>query len=121
MSAGEAHSSVAYLRSLPAIRERCERVYGLGVEGKLEHFEVHEDRVPAVAEFVEQVMHDAFPNGLKDVKFHSRWRHFEPDGHDRAAEVRARGGRAAVGGAERRPLRCARNGGAWTTWRWRAA
>ena len=36
--------TAAYLRTLPAIRERCSRVHALAAEGKLNHFDYHPDK-----------------------------------------------------------------------------
>ena len=36
--------TAAYLRTLPAIRERCARVHALATEGKLEYFEYHPEK-----------------------------------------------------------------------------
>jgi Protein of unknown function (DUF1688) len=34
----------AYLRTLPAIRERCSRVYELAKDGKLQYFDYHPEK-----------------------------------------------------------------------------
>ena len=36
--------TAAYLRTLPAIRERCGQVFELAEEGKLEYFEYHPEK-----------------------------------------------------------------------------
>lgn len=43
--------TAAYLRTLPAIRERCTRVHELAKQGKLEYFEYHPENEDAVAGF----------------------------------------------------------------------
>jgi len=40
-----------YLRTLPAVRERCARVFELAQEGKLEYFKYHPDQETPVADF----------------------------------------------------------------------
>lgn len=40
-----------YLRTLPAIRERCSRVHALAKEGKLQYFEYHPEKEDSVADF----------------------------------------------------------------------
>jgi hypothetical protein len=35
---------IEYLRTLPSIRERCGRVYGLAKQGKLQYFDYHPER-----------------------------------------------------------------------------
>lgn len=48
--------TAAYLRTLPAIRERCSRVHTLATEGKLEYFDYHPEREDAVASFCIDIM-----------------------------------------------------------------
>lgn len=87
--ASEVHTDpVAHLRSLKAIRERCGQVLTAARAGKTAHFAVDEGKLDEVAAFVLQVMNDAYPDGIEGVKFHSRWRHFEPSGIDRVGQVR---------------------------------
>lgn len=45
-----------YLRTLPAIRERCGRVYDLAKEGKLEFFDYHADKEADVVAFCIDIM-----------------------------------------------------------------
>lgn len=78
---------VAYLRSLGAVRERCGAVLAAARSGKTKHFSVREDKLDEVARFVHGVMTEAYADGIEGVKFHSRWRHFEPDGVDRVGQV----------------------------------
>ena len=37
-------TTAAYLRTLPAIRERCNRVHALAQDGKLEYFDYHPEK-----------------------------------------------------------------------------
>jgi len=46
----------AYLRTLPAIRERCGRVYELAKEGKLQYFDYHPEKEADVAAFCVEIM-----------------------------------------------------------------
>lgn len=41
----------AYLRTLPAIRERCSRVFKLAEQNKLEYFDYHPEKEKDVVEF----------------------------------------------------------------------
>src|SRR5262245_54230415 len=77
--------SVAYLRTPKAIRERCNAVLALGVEGKLEHFSVDMGAVERVAAYVTDVTRSEYPD-LK-VPIHGRFRHFEVGGVDRIAQI----------------------------------
>jgi hypothetical protein len=49
-------SRAAYLRTLPAIRERCGRVHELATEGKLQYFNYHPEKEADVAEFCVKIM-----------------------------------------------------------------
>lgn len=44
-------ATVAYLRTLPSIRERCSRVHALAQEGKLEYFDYHPKKEEDVVKF----------------------------------------------------------------------
>jgi hypothetical protein len=46
----------AYLRTLPAIRERCQRVFELAKEGKLEFFDYHPEKEEDVVAFCVEIM-----------------------------------------------------------------
>jgi hypothetical protein len=43
-------SKVQALRELPSVRERCEKVYKLAQEGKVDHFKLDEGRYDAIIE-----------------------------------------------------------------------
>lgn len=47
---------VTYLRSLPAIRERCNRVFELAQEGKLEYFEWVSDKEQDVVTYCKNII-----------------------------------------------------------------
>lgn len=64
---------VAYLRSLPSVREGCHRVLALGEADELPSFAVDADKLPALADYVVQIIRDSFPAGEGTVPFHSRW------------------------------------------------
>ena len=55
-SIDNSQSKAAYLRSLPAIRERCEQVHELAREGKLQYFDYHQEKEADVAEFCIELM-----------------------------------------------------------------
>lgn len=48
--------TAAYLRTLPAIRERCGRVHALAKEGKLQYFTYHPEKEADVAAFCVDIM-----------------------------------------------------------------
>lgn len=47
---------VKYLLSLEAVRDRAKIVGEAAKVGKLSHFDVHEDKLPAVADYVTNVI-----------------------------------------------------------------
>ncbi|MGQ0663603.1 MAG: URC4/urg3 family protein [Pseudomonadota bacterium] len=74
-------AAIRYLRSAPAIRERCGRVFAAAREQRLRHFRTDLSRLAAAADYVAAVIRENYP-GL-DVPLHSRWRHFAAGGIDR--------------------------------------
>ena len=62
--------TAAYLRTLPAIRERCSRVHALAVEGKLNYFDYHPEKEADAVAFCIEIMkarparpsHPSLPN-----------------------------------------------------------
>jgi hypothetical protein len=48
--------TAAYLRTLPAIRERCGQVFELAKQGKLEYFEYHPKKEADVATFCTEII-----------------------------------------------------------------
>lgn len=77
--------AIAYLRSLAAIRERCDRIFVLGCEDKLRYFRVDLTQLDKCADYVIGVMRDDYPD--LDIPFHSRWRHFEVGNVPRLLEL----------------------------------
>lgn len=69
------------LMTAGAVRERAQMVMAAGLERKLAHFRVHDERLPAAADYVADTIRRNYP-GLA-VPFHARWRHFVVDGVDR--------------------------------------
>lgn len=85
--AGDRAAGLSLLNAA-AVRERAHAVLAAGLEGRLDHFTVHRDRLPAAADFVAEVIRANYPTLA--VPFHARWRHFVVAGRD------AWGGRAAA-------------------------
>lgn len=61
-------STVTYLRSLPAIRDRCSRVYELAKQGKLEYFDYHPEKEKEVVEFCTEIIQVSSSRTLLEVK-----------------------------------------------------
>lgn len=74
-------TTVDYLLSPQAVRDRCQILFDLACKDQLDHFRCDLERLPAAADYVINVMQAQYPDG--DIPFHSRWRHFEVDGRSR--------------------------------------
>jgi hypothetical protein len=83
------HKDITYLRSLPAIRERCYQVLDLARQNRLKHFTLHEDRLPLVINHVLELIRQDYATPA-DIPPHSRMRSFEVDNVDRLARLRER-------------------------------
>jgi len=81
----ELASAIAYLRSPLAIRARCENVFEAGVAGRLAHFAVDLEKLPAVADRVIAVTRAAYPELA--IPVHGRTNHFRAGGVDRVAAL----------------------------------
>ena len=62
------------LLSAAAVRSASRRMLELGLAGSLADWTVNRDRLPAVADFVAEVIRERYPT--LQVPFHARWRHF---------------------------------------------
>ncbi|KAK2781570.1 hypothetical protein FQN53_000511 [Emmonsiellopsis sp. PD_33] len=72
------NSQVKYLLSLRAIRERAKVVGDVAKAGNLSHFELHEDKMDDVVNFVASVIkRDYGPDNFHLIPPHGRWQHFE--------------------------------------------
>jgi hypothetical protein len=69
------------LLNAAAVRTRAKRMLALGLDDKLPNFRVDLGRLDDAADLVAAATRKNYPS--LDVPFHSRWRHFTPDGHDR--------------------------------------
>ena len=86
MSAPPAPSGPAHpLLSAAAVRERAERMLRLGLDGRLNHFDVDLDRLGACADEVLATIRADYPT--LEIPFHARWRHFAAGGLDRWATL----------------------------------
>jgi hypothetical protein len=52
--------SVQALRELPSVRERCEKVYKLAQEGKVDHFTLTESKYEAIIEVCAKAINVCF-------------------------------------------------------------
>ncbi|KAG9015906.1 hypothetical protein FRB90_004216 [Tulasnella sp. 427] len=76
-NASSVANQIIYLRSLPAIRERCTRVHNLAQQGKLEYFDYHPEKETEVIDFCSQIIQRDFGTDYDKIPPHSRWRHFD--------------------------------------------
>src|SRR6185312_11560144 len=74
-------STVDYLLSAQAVRDRAQQILQINLDGRGE-FIVHRDRVHSVAKFVVRVIRERFDD-LRDIPYHSRFNHFHVGGVDR--------------------------------------
>ena len=49
-------SKAAYLRTLPAIRERCSRVFEIAKKGGLEYFDYHPEQESTVVDYCANII-----------------------------------------------------------------
>ncbi|KAF8800155.1 DUF1688-domain-containing protein [Phlegmacium glaucopus] len=69
--------TAAYLRTLPAIRERCGRVHDLAVKGKLDYFDYHPEKEADVTNFCIGIMRRDYGENFSNIHPHGRWRHLD--------------------------------------------
>ncbi|KAF9036315.1 hypothetical protein BJ165DRAFT_1507892 [Panaeolus papilionaceus] len=72
-----AAQTAAYLRTLPAIRERCGRVHELAKQGKLQYFEYHPEKEDDVADFCVKLMKRDYGDNFTSINPHGRWSHLD--------------------------------------------
>lgn len=96
MNEVSAPHTAAALLTAGAVRTHCAEVAREAMEGHSALLRWHEERLPAVAAYVVEVIRERYPD-LR-VPIHSRWRHFEAGGVDRWSQLVAAhglGGEAA--------------------------
>ncbi|KAJ7450066.1 hypothetical protein B0H11DRAFT_2078315 [Mycena galericulata] len=81
--------TAAYLRTLPAIRERCTRVFELAKQGKLQYFEYHPENEVKVTAFCVDIIKRDFGTDFAQIPPHGRWRHLDSH-HERIAPLVAK-------------------------------
>jgi hypothetical protein len=81
----EKQSLLTELRSLSTIRNQCRKLYQSGLENKLPHFSIHEERLTAVVDYIHKIIVEDYPT--LQIPYHSRWRHFEAGGIQRQFQL----------------------------------
>ena len=84
----KASEAVAYLQTPSAIRERCQQLFALACDARLQHFAYHPAQLDAAAAYVLDITRATYP--CLDIPWHSRWRHFQAGGVDRVAQLAQR-------------------------------
>ena len=74
-----------YLQTPAAIRERASQVFEAARHDQLQHFRLHEARLPSVVERVLSVTRHAYPDASA-IPYHGRYRHFDVGGIPRLEE-----------------------------------
>ena len=85
---------VAYLQTTTAIRERCRNVLAAARAGQSKWFTINDAALAGVAADVAHITRQRYPTLA--IPYHSRWRHFEPGGVDRKAQLDAALGNASA-------------------------
>ncbi|KAF1931526.1 DUF1688 domain-containing protein [Didymella exigua CBS 183.55] len=81
-------STVKYLLSLGAIRDRAKIVGQAAKDGNLNHFDINEGKLDDVADFVTSVIkRDYGPDKFHTIPPHGRWQHFEVGNVPRIADL----------------------------------
>ncbi len=78
-------AAAAVLRSTKTIRERAAGLLARARAGQSAYFSVNDAALPTTAELVAGVTRERYPS--LDIPYHSRWRHFEAGGVDRASQM----------------------------------
>lgn len=79
--------SVAYLKSLPSIRERSQKVFAQ--RKNLKHFHYQETALQGVVSFVLAIIRRDYGTDYGSIPPHGRWQHFEVGGRKRVDELLA--------------------------------
>ncbi|OCF43383.1 hypothetical protein I317_02823 [Kwoniella heveanensis CBS 569] len=77
--------TVAYLRSLEAVRDRSSQVYELGRAGKLDHWTFEEDKLADAVEYCAKIIERDFGTDYAKIPPHCRRNHFLTPSRDRIA------------------------------------
>ncbi|WP_293156169.1 MULTISPECIES: URC4/urg3 family protein [unclassified Microcoleus] len=79
--------AVKYLRTPAAIRQKCDRLFNLASENKLNFFCVDLSELDKAANYAINTTRQQYPDF--NIPFHSRWRHFEAGNQLRLAQFDA--------------------------------
>ncbi|KAK4669884.1 uncharacterized protein QC763_206910 [Podospora pseudopauciseta] len=78
-----------YLRSLSAVRERCQILWSKALKNDLRHFDVDMRKFPDVVSFVANIIKRDYDAPFTTIPPHGRYQHFGVGGRDRIAHLLA--------------------------------
>ncbi|GAA5902917.1 hypothetical protein JCM6882_009160 [Rhodosporidiobolus microsporus] len=78
---------IAYLRSLPSIRERCQKVFALAEQDKLDFWHLDLSQEDKIVDFVCELIARDYGTDYDSIPPHGRWRHFVGDRVDPLLEA----------------------------------
>ena len=71
-----AQKKIDYLRSLPSIRETCQRVFDLAQQDKLDYWTLDLSKQDQIIDFVCKLIARDYGTDYDSIPPHGRWRHF---------------------------------------------
>ncbi|KZT59272.1 DUF1688-domain-containing protein [Calocera cornea HHB12733] len=83
----EPDTQVLYLRSLPAIRQRCSQVFEQAQVGQLNYFDYHPEKESELVDFCITLIQRDYGTDYASIPPHGRWRHFDVGGHTRVEDL----------------------------------
>ncbi|KAH9468962.1 hypothetical protein Pst134EA_009486 [Puccinia striiformis f. sp. tritici] len=79
---------INYLKSLAAIRERCQQVFNLTIDqDQLEFWTVDQTTLPAIVDFCSYLISRDYGTDYESIPPHGRWRHFLANAEDRISPL----------------------------------
>ncbi|KAH8926294.1 DUF1688-domain-containing protein [Atractiella rhizophila] len=69
---------VTYLRSLPAVRETCSKVFEAALKGENEYWDVDLSKETDIVDFVQSLIERDYAGDYASIPPHGRWRHLIP-------------------------------------------
>ena len=79
------HPDVLHLRSPSTIRERAQHLFERAAKGQSDHYRINLEALGPCVDFVLETTRKSYPD--LNIPYHSRWRHFDVGGLDRAGEI----------------------------------
>lgn len=70
------NNELQYLRSLGAVRERCNQVFTKVLDGKSKHFTLHMDKMSQVVQYIVRIIKRDYGSNIASIPPHGRWQHF---------------------------------------------